>query len=1205
MKKCSLLAAVATVSLVGASAHAEKMQFGWLWHMHQPFYYPGETLMQTQNANRYSFSVVDVHNQRFGPYTNWPRNAVQSGLSYGNLGAQVSLSGSLIQNLNNLRDNNVNGGMWNNWQGAYVQAKNWQTNQGNTRMDMIGFNYTHGLGPLLDERDVRMQIKLHKQITTQTFGGTYSKGYFPAETAFSTRMIPWLKAEGIEWTLYDSIHHDRASKNYPHTNASGLFAPNRADQVNPDPTTNGGAWVQLNNLWAPSRVSTESYRPAQVQHVNPNTGAISKIVGVPAARYEGNEDGRGGYGAFLYGTVMDQYRSYNTNNARPMFVMLHHDGDNYGGGSEGYYNGNFSNMVNWLNGGGNQNYNPTTVQDYLSRFPVPQNAVVHVANGSWAGADSGDVEFKKWLADPNAAGWSPDRNSWAVLTAAKNRVYTAEDAQPIGNLNNVINLTGNSTERAWGHLVQAQASDYWYWDGTEIWDSAVTRGSNLAVTHANNVLTSAVLSNETTPPSVFHPQRDAYNPGEYEFGANRENADFKIWTYAYDVSGLQSVTLKFRVDVDGENPLGSTQNETFAGGAEVGTWQSLTMGVQTEGTRPGNILAPTVRAEQFAATIAGQRNVLLDYYVEAIDGRGNITKSDIQHVWVGQGSGGPNPGGDFVMDGILDAGVSEIANQSGVKIHLQRKGGKLYLATNDAGEGNDHFLYVSRNPTTLVAANWAKAGQVTQWDSYMADETSNDWEGWFDAPANAPIAAGTGAGVLEGVLDMVAEYGFVPSTIHVAMAAFANNDGGPLQFQLPASTDGNLNLNPGEFLAIQLGQGFNGITSNNYSTASNWFDGVVPNAVGAHAQFLSHVPADMAVVRDSNVTVGRITFDSDKSVTLAGTGTLTIDVASGNAAINVNQNNHAIAMNTVVNDNTTITVGSGFIFAQTGALTVANGSTITTGGAGVTQFSGAIASSANARLVVNGGGMRAQTDLNGLRVDVNAGEARFDVTQNLSGLTVASGAVATVTDNGSMNLLKTTSLSVSGTLNLNDNAIIVDYTGATPALAIGAMIDAGHNNGTWTGNGIYSPFAGANPLFSIGWLDTAAAGATTFVGANVDASSILIRFTLSGDTDLDGTVGFADLLSLAQNYGMSGSAIWHQGDTDYNGAIDFADLLTMAQNYNQNLIVGGRLIDMEIGNATFQADWAMLRAMVPEPTVSVVAVGLAGIASRRLRRKVA
>jgi len=69
---------------------------------------------------------------------------------------------------------------------------------------------------------------------------------------------------------------------------------------------------------------------------------------VPGARYEGVEDGRGGFGAFLYQQVMSQYAFANTDPARPMLVLLAHDGDNYGGGTDSYYHGNFDNFVNWI-----------------------------------------------------------------------------------------------------------------------------------------------------------------------------------------------------------------------------------------------------------------------------------------------------------------------------------------------------------------------------------------------------------------------------------------------------------------------------------------------------------------------------------------------------------------------------------------------------------------------------------------------------------------------------------------------------------------------------------------------------------------------------------------------------------------------------------------------------------------------------------------
>jgi len=53
---------------------------GFMSHMHQPVYYPYESIIETEAAQRFSFSVIDVHNQRFRPCTTWPRAAVPAGL---------------------------------------------------------------------------------------------------------------------------------------------------------------------------------------------------------------------------------------------------------------------------------------------------------------------------------------------------------------------------------------------------------------------------------------------------------------------------------------------------------------------------------------------------------------------------------------------------------------------------------------------------------------------------------------------------------------------------------------------------------------------------------------------------------------------------------------------------------------------------------------------------------------------------------------------------------------------------------------------------------------------------------------------------------------------------------------------------------------------------------------------------------------------
>lgn len=43
-------------------------------------------------------------------------------------------------------------------------------------------------------------------------------------------------------------------------------------------------------------------------------------------------------------------------------------------------------------------------------------------------------------------------------------------------------------------------------------------------------------------------------------------SDFYVWTFAYDVSGIDSVTFYYRKDMDGVNPIHETSNEVYHSG---------------------------------------------------------------------------------------------------------------------------------------------------------------------------------------------------------------------------------------------------------------------------------------------------------------------------------------------------------------------------------------------------------------------------------------------------------------------------------------------------------------------------------------------------------------------------------------------------------------------------------------------------------------
>src|SRR5262249_42134075 len=148
-------------------------------------------------------------------------------------------------------------------------------------------------------------------------------------------------------------------------------------------------------------------------------------------------------------------------------------------------------------------------------------------------------------------------------------------------------------------------------------------------------------------------------------------------------------------------------------------------------------------------------------------------------------------------------------------------------------------------------------------------------------------------------------------------------------YQLPGSLDGDGNIQANEYLHLQVPLGWAIAGSGDWNTAWNWAD-TIPNSVGAHARFLNVIAAPSTVTSNTPVTVGRITFDSPYGYTLAGTGPLVIDVASGSATISVLQGTHQIAMPTTINVPTVASIASGAVLVISGPLNLANGSIFTT-----------------------------------------------------------------------------------------------------------------------------------------------------------------------------------------------------------------------------------------------------------------------------------
>jgi len=154
----------------------------------------------------------------------------------------------------------------------------------------------------------------------------------------------------------------------------------------------------------------------------------------------------------------------------------------------------------------------------------------------------------------------------------------------------------------------------------------------------------------------------------------------------------------------------------------------------------------------------------------------------------------------FKIDGLLDSS-SWLRAENGLKLYAAIRGMYLYVATQDAGETGDNFVYVNNVLSTNRAPNWAKAttNKVMQWNCFLADENDSAFQGWFgttetfhsEFPYFQSMTSGLnnngalGNGVLEGTIDLTNRFGAFPQQLYVAAAAFANADGGAMTAFVP------------------------------------------------------------------------------------------------------------------------------------------------------------------------------------------------------------------------------------------------------------------------------------------------------------------------------------------------------------------------------------------------------------------------------------
>jgi autotransporter-associated beta strand protein len=386
-----------------------------------------------------------------------------------------------------------------------------------------------------------------------------------------------------------------------------------------------------------------------------------------------------------------------------------------------------------------------------------------------------------------------------------------------------------------------------------------------------------------------------------------------------------------------------------------------------------------------------------------------------------------------------------------------------------------------------------------------------------------------------------------------------------------------------------------------------------------------------AVTLTGTLRPGAVNVNSAQSYTFSGVGTLTGGMTltkAGSGQLNINTTNSYTGQ-TIINGGT-IQIGAANALGTGGSIVIANaagavlnlgtfsqsttgltgggasGGQIIVGGSGNFTVSVAYPNDNTYSGMLSGTGTLTKAGFGSLTLN---GSVPFTGAVAVTGGTLTMGAnlagAATLNISDSTQLkmssgskllgITTLNLNTTGVLDLNDSAMILDYTGASPLATIANQIKAGATDQSSIGPGnIISSAALANlgpHKTALGYADASTLGVTSFAGKAVDSTAVLVRYTFVGDTNLDGRVNALDFNAIATNFGGSGKT-WSQGDFNFDATVNTSDFTAMSQNFNQALAAPA--LDPGLG------------ALVPEPaTLALIGAVLLPMKRRRSRRSAA
>jgi FG-GAP-like repeat len=270
--------------------------------------------------------------------------------------------------------------------------------------------------------------------------------------------------------------------------------------------------------------------------------------------------------------------------------------------------------------------------------------------------------------------------------------------------------------------------------------------------------------------------------------------------------------------------------------------------------------------------------------------------------------------------------------------------------------------------------------------------------------------------------------------------------------------------------------------SGNWGTGDDWSNGI-PTQPGDAANFTySGINTPVTVTLQANYSIGELVFNSpnkDPYDIAAGTaGVLTMNGNGASAEIIVQDGDPVISAPLVLDSDTFVSLAAGQTLTLEGGI----------------SGPGSLTVSGDGTLVFAGGH------------------------NTLSGLTINSGS----------------------TVDLGDNALLLDYTSVSPQVAIQNYIADG---------ALVSSFVENNSSYALGYAD-GADGVVT----NLSAGQFIVVPALLGDANLDGSVNIHDLQTLLSNF--NSPAPWDGGNFTNHKVVDVSDLQALLTNFNQTSSLG-------------------------------------------------